>query len=187
MKKLNQKGFAPLVVIVIMVIAVAIGGYFVVRSRVTVAPTSSPTISPSQSSTNYACTQEAKLCPDGSYVSRTGPKCEFAPCPTVKITSGISGTVKTGPTCPVQRIDDPSCDDKPYQGEFVVKIFDGVTTSEFTRFTTNSAGVYSIKLPPGDYILESANKVGIMTQPEYVTVRPGEMKVFNFSLDTGIR
>ncbi len=30
------------------------------------------------------CTQEAKLCPDGSYVSRTGPKCEFAACPATK-------------------------------------------------------------------------------------------------------
>ena len=28
-----------------------------------------------------ACTQEAKLCPDGSYVGRTGPKCDFAACP----------------------------------------------------------------------------------------------------------
>lgn len=28
-----------------------------------------------------ACTQETKLCPDGSYVGRVGPKCEFAPCP----------------------------------------------------------------------------------------------------------
>lgn len=28
-----------------------------------------------------ACTMEAKLCPDGSYVGRTGPKCEFTPCP----------------------------------------------------------------------------------------------------------
>jgi len=27
------------------------------------------------------CTQDAKLCPNGSYVSRTGPKCEFTPCP----------------------------------------------------------------------------------------------------------
>lgn len=27
------------------------------------------------------CTQEAKLCPDGSYVGRTGPKCEFVVCP----------------------------------------------------------------------------------------------------------
>ena len=31
------------------------------------------------------CTQEAKQCPDGSYVSRTGPNCEFAPCPEIKI------------------------------------------------------------------------------------------------------
>lgn len=28
-----------------------------------------------------ACTEEARLCPDGSYVGRTGPDCEFAPCP----------------------------------------------------------------------------------------------------------
>jgi hypothetical protein len=28
-----------------------------------------------------ACTQEAKLCPDGSYVGRTGPNCEFKACP----------------------------------------------------------------------------------------------------------
>jgi hypothetical protein len=30
-----------------------------------------------------ACTQEAKLCPDGSAVGRTGPNCEFAACPEV--------------------------------------------------------------------------------------------------------
>lgn len=34
-----------------------------------------------------ACTQEAKICPDGSSVSRTGPNCEFAPCPTVQVDS----------------------------------------------------------------------------------------------------
>lgn len=28
-----------------------------------------------------ACTMEAKLCPDGSSVGRTGPNCEFATCP----------------------------------------------------------------------------------------------------------
>ena len=30
-----------------------------------------------------ACTQEAKICPDGSSVGRTGPNCEFAPCPQI--------------------------------------------------------------------------------------------------------
>ncbi len=28
-----------------------------------------------------ACTEEAKVCPDGSAVGRVGPNCEFAPCP----------------------------------------------------------------------------------------------------------
>lgn len=28
-----------------------------------------------------ACTEEAKVCPDGSSVARTGPNCEFAECP----------------------------------------------------------------------------------------------------------
>ncbi len=28
-----------------------------------------------------ACTRDAKVCPDGSAVGRTGPNCEFAPCP----------------------------------------------------------------------------------------------------------
>ncbi|TSC75275.1 MAG: hypothetical protein G01um101430_482 [Parcubacteria group bacterium Gr01-1014_30] len=28
-----------------------------------------------------ACTQEAKICPDGTAVGRTGPNCEFAECP----------------------------------------------------------------------------------------------------------
>lgn len=27
------------------------------------------------------CTMDAKQCPDGSYVGRGGPKCEFSPCP----------------------------------------------------------------------------------------------------------
>ncbi len=34
-----------------------------------------------EKSQSVACTMEAKLCPDGSYVGRSGPKCEFALCP----------------------------------------------------------------------------------------------------------
>lgn len=29
-----------------------------------------------------ACTMDAKICPDGSAVGRSGPNCEFAACPT---------------------------------------------------------------------------------------------------------
>ncbi len=34
-----------------------------------------------------ACTEEAKICPDGSAVGRTEPNCEFAPCPVVATTT----------------------------------------------------------------------------------------------------
>jgi len=43
-----------------------------------------------------ACTMEAKQCPDGSYVSRSGPNCEFAACPESKAT-----TTPTPPPSPV--------------------------------------------------------------------------------------
>jgi putative hemolysin len=32
-----------------------------------------------------ACTEEAKICPDGSAVGRVAPDCEFAPCPSGKL------------------------------------------------------------------------------------------------------
>jgi hypothetical protein len=38
---------------------------------------------------SVACPQLAKQCPDGSYVSPTGPNCEFAPCPTPFIFPGL--------------------------------------------------------------------------------------------------
>jgi plastocyanin len=48
------------------------------------APPTTPKTStkPTTPPTQVACTLEAKLCPDGSYVGRTGPNCEFAACPT---------------------------------------------------------------------------------------------------------
>lgn len=36
------------------------------------------------------CTQEAKICPDGSSVSRVGPNCEFAACPNTNTSTEIT-------------------------------------------------------------------------------------------------
>ena len=46
------------------------------------------------------CTMDVKACPDGSYVSRSGPRCEFALCPSEKlkevlITTTIPGSAET--------------------------------------------------------------------------------------------
>jgi len=37
-----------------------------------------------------SCTQEAKICPDGSSVGRTGPGCEFAACPEIELPQGYT-------------------------------------------------------------------------------------------------
>ena len=63
------------VIVAVAVVVVALGalvvlGAIVLRSR-------------QSEDRATVCTQEAKLCPDGSYVSRTGPKCEFTVCPSV--------------------------------------------------------------------------------------------------------
>jgi hypothetical protein len=70
------------VVLAVLIIGGIILGIFVLLPKV-IAPTPAP----------VACTMEAKLCPDGSYVGRTGPNCEFAPCPSVSEPTSIWKTV----------------------------------------------------------------------------------------------
>lgn len=54
------------------------------------------------------CTADVKECPDGSFVSRTGPSCQFAECPApsprscpadAKLCSDGSAVGRTGPNC----------------------------------------------------------------------------------------
>lgn len=40
-----------------------------------------PAPSPMPEPGGRMCTMDAKICPDGTGVGRTGPNCEFAPCP----------------------------------------------------------------------------------------------------------
>lgn len=51
-----------------------------------------------------ACTMDAKACPDGSYVGRVAPNCEFAACPTTKPTETkpVEQAVKPVETKPVE-------------------------------------------------------------------------------------
>ncbi|MCX6776199.1 MAG: serpin family protein [Candidatus Micrarchaeota archaeon] len=51
-----------------------------------------------------ACTEEAKVCPDGSSVGRVGPNCEFAPCPNVTNCQNYSVD-----KCPSQCVVCPPC------------------------------------------------------------------------------
>jgi hypothetical protein len=61
---------------------------------------------------NTKCTMEAKVCPNGSSVERSGPNCEFAPCPEERIQKiggnceydTIAGTCKINDVSPDKTI-----------------------------------------------------------------------------------
>ena len=63
--------------------------------------TQTPAVAP-----EIGCTLEAKICPDGSAVGRTGPLCEFAPCPK-NTTSSSDNLVVLDTPQPYQKITSP--------------------------------------------------------------------------------
>lgn len=146
-----------------------------------------------------ACTMEAKLCPDGSAVGRTGPNCEFAECPTatsitnggggsiLPYNSGVRGTVLLGPTCPVERIPpDPACADRPYATTITVRHAGASAT--FATGQSDATGAFTFSLPPGDYTLTaSGGTVLPRCNPTDVSVPANGYITTDISCDTGIR
>lgn len=61
-------------------------------------------IPPDGTDRTVACTMDAKICPDGSAVGRTGPDCEFEACPTPDISDPIitacSEEMRQAEVCP---------------------------------------------------------------------------------------
>lgn len=82
-----QRGFSVIYfVLIVLLLILVLGGGYILYSKSLNNP--SPSIQPKaldkvkdRQEDAVFCTQDAKQCPDGSYVSRSGPKCEFAPCP----------------------------------------------------------------------------------------------------------
>jgi len=141
-----------------------------------------------QNINKIACTMEAKLCPDGSYVSRTGPNCEFTECPAVKL-SGITGIALLGPMCPVEKIPpDPKCADRPYKTDLVATSPGG--TQIFQQFSSDINGKFSVDLPPGDYIIESVPDGKIFSHCQSqgaIAVEKNKYTNITLHCDTGIR
>lgn len=166
------------------IIIVVLGGIFYLVNRKEVAP---PTVSPPGG--QVACTMEAKLCPDGSYVGRTGPNCEFALCPTAPALgkNGVTGTVTLGPTCPVERIPpDPNCAPKFYSTS--IAIYEAGHTDAAKIIESDGRGAFSAELDPGNYILEARGGNPLpRCEKVSVQVKSSQYANVNIACDTGIR
>ena len=154
-----------------------------------------------------ACTADAMQCPDGSWVGRTGPNCEFI-CPAAssttgdststqtgtsgggfaEYTSGIKGTVLAGPTCPVERNPpDPACADKPIATN--IWISRAVAPQQVIATTqSDKRGAFQLSLPPGDYVLQAGSS-GVpypRCNDTAATVGPSSYTAAAISCDTRI-
>lgn len=97
--------------------------------------------------------------------------------------SGIEGVAMMGPTCPVERADQP-CPDKPFQ--VTLAVFSG--SREVARFQTGTDGRFRVDLPPGVYTVKPAvNAVLPRGASQEVTVVKGQYAVVKMTFDSGIR
>lgn len=76
-----------IIVLILLLVAIVAGFFFFLDSIMDKLITVPVVVEP------VACTQEAKLCPDGSSVGRTGTNCAFAECPSMPVTQIKEGTV----------------------------------------------------------------------------------------------
>ena len=98
--------------------------------------------------------------------------------------------VAAGPVCPVERNPpDPDCEPRPVAGARIfVQPGDGrdILVAEAT---TDEAGMATIEIAPGDYILVGGDVEGLMGRPDptTVTVSAGQTVMITLTYDTGIR
>ena len=74
-----SKTLAVFIFILLPFIGFYLGIQYEKSQNVSSAPITIPTPAPVEDDTVF-CTMDAKACPDGSYVGRIPPNCEFAPC-----------------------------------------------------------------------------------------------------------
>lgn len=172
----NNKGFIPILIVLTIVGVLALGGgiyYYLVKN----------------SQKSIGCTQEAKVCPDGSAVGRTGPNCEFAVCPEVK-TGILEGRITIGPLCPVERIPpDPNC--QPTEATYKawqIAVYTLDKKTKIVQIEPDLDGSYQIELPVGNYLVdfEEEHMFG-RSLPTSVVIEKEQTKVLNIDIDTGIR
>jgi hypothetical protein len=176
-----MKGFFNAAVVSVVGVFLLLAGLFYYK-----------TLLPSTHQTPVACTQEAKQCPDGSYVGRTGPNCAFAVCPSSTSSQGsgtIVGTMVIGPLCPVEQVGHPCKPTAAMYAAHPVFVYSADKTTLVKTLTPDANGDFSAALSPGTYYVDVKHQsIGaIRGAPVTLSIISGESTALTISIDTGIR
>lgn len=83
------------IIVVILLLVVGAGAYYAgMQQGQNTAQREMPS-QPTPDSDQIICTLEAKICPDGSSVGRSGPNCEFEECPVSEVSQGTAFSLIT--------------------------------------------------------------------------------------------
>jgi hypothetical protein len=131
------------------------------------------------------CTMDAKLCPDGSYVGRVAPNCDFAPCPSVK-TGILKGKVSIGPLCPVEPC--PVAIANPYASRAI--IINKQTGELLFSIPLDEDGSFETEIAAGNYNLDLSDCSFLgcrYSLPKTIKIEENKTAEINIDIDTGIR
>jgi len=107
-----------------------------------------------------------------------------ASAPTVD--SGARGVVTIGPTCPVQRVDDPNCADRPYAA--ALKVVRARDHSLVKKLSSRSDGRFVVHLRRGRYLIEKAGSGALPSlSPVTFSVARHRFTRVAVRFDSGIR
>ena len=101
-------------------------------------------------------------------------------------TGTLVGEITRGPISPVEGDDAPSLELAPGEELLIMT----PTGEEVNSVITNDQGLYSINLPPGNYVIDIASLDGIeftKDLPATVTITEGQETRVDIHIDTGIR
>src|SRR4051812_3381060 len=160
------------------------------------ACTSSPPDRVSSTSIRHGMSTSRSRTPAPSSPTTTIPSLASSPSPTSRPTPstpvapatvgspGVRGRVSAGPTCPVEREDQP-CPPNPVSDRRIDALSRGRVTGSAV---TDAQGRYAIGLAPGDYTLHVANEDTFPRCPDTdVHVTAGSPVTADIDCDTGIR
>ncbi len=160
-----------LTVLVVVVALIAGSAYLYTKPEeeiIPVSPIDGEVSEGEEGGTQIACTMDARQCPDGSYVGRVGPKCEFADCPStpsVNLTTRVSDEQMIGAAIsrwPPQEFRNSAQVKQIYRGDLnrdgfadaIVSVFGcGASCGEATFLIIDDGGLPKL-LPPAPILIK---------------------------------